>query len=483
MIFTVERLGPVKRAEIDLSKDLILLTGPNGTGKTYVAWAVYGFLRNWAEGSVRKIEDEPLQDAIGSALDHLLASQESESDLAALVRDHGQQIIEAAAVRYLSALADDFAAHKHLFEHTSLELRAAENVWMLPDDSFLIMTSTEEWMLFGRMQAGSSRLAIGFTRGQIGAVGQRIFMETGSFSDDMLPLGRLTANERAAIRAPLAHLLLASILRQQRPSIIFPAERIATTIFSQELSLKRTELVDQMLAMQSQSEKVMGDYLRSHAQRYPRPIRDSLQMAGDLERWSREQSEFADLAEYLEQHLLRGKVQVSQYGNLTFVPDQRGDVTLGMHITASVVKSLSLLVFYLRHRALEGDFVIIDEPELNLHPDNQRLIARVLARAVNRGLKIMASTHSDYLVRELNNLIMLGQDTEPVKALRQKHGYEEAELLKPSQLGVYLFRDNTAEAVPVDETGFSIATIDAEIDRLNAVSQEIYATLFEQEPA
>ena len=49
MIFKVEKLGPVEHAEIDLSNDLILLTGPNGTGKTYVAWGLV-----WAAADVAR---------------------------------------------------------------------------------------------------------------------------------------------------------------------------------------------------------------------------------------------------------------------------------------------------------------------------------------------------------------------------------------------------------------------------------------------
>ena len=37
----VENLGAVKKAEIDLSKDLLIFTGENNSGKTYLAYAVY----------------------------------------------------------------------------------------------------------------------------------------------------------------------------------------------------------------------------------------------------------------------------------------------------------------------------------------------------------------------------------------------------------------------------------------------------------
>jgi predicted ATP-dependent endonuclease of OLD family len=129
--------------------------------------------------------------------------------------------------------------------------------------------------------------------------------------------------------------------------------------------------------------------------------------------------------------------------------------------------------------AQPNDFLIIDEPELNLHPDNQRKIARILAKAVNRGFKIMISTHSDYIIRELNNLIMLSQESEAATQLRSKLEVDHASTLKPEKIGVYLFNEHRSEAVPVTETGFAVKTIDDEINKLNSASQEIYFSLFD----
>ena len=50
MLLTVKNLGVISKAEIDLSKDLILLTGENNTGKTYLAYVIYGvFLPYWVD--------------------------------------------------------------------------------------------------------------------------------------------------------------------------------------------------------------------------------------------------------------------------------------------------------------------------------------------------------------------------------------------------------------------------------------------------
>jgi predicted ATPase len=44
---------------------------------------------------------------------------------------------------------------------------------------------------------------------------------------------------------------------------------------------------------------------------------------------------------------------------------------------------------------------MVDEPELNLHPENQRRVARLFARLINLGIKVFITTHSDYIVKEL----------------------------------------------------------------------------------
>ena len=153
--------------------------------------------------------------------------------------------------------------------------------------------------------------------------------------------------------------------------------------------------------------------------------------------------------------------------------------SLGIHLSASMVKSLSSLVFYFRHIAHRGDFIMIDEPELNLHPDNQRVIVRLLARIINAGFKVMISTHSDYIIRELNNLIMLNKEHPETKTLQEKYGYEESEILDHKRVGAYLFKDHTAKELEVTESGMEAATIDEEINKLNNTATDIYWTLFE----
>ena len=51
-----------------------------------------------------------------------------------------------------------------------------------------------------------------------------------------------------------------------------------------------------------------------------------------------------------------------------------------------------------------GDTLIIEEPEAHLHPGAQADIAVVLARLVRAGVKVIITTHSDWLLEEIGNL-------------------------------------------------------------------------------
>lgn len=152
---------------------------------------------------------------------------------------------------------------------------------------------------------------------------------------------------------------------------------------------------------------------------------------------------------------------------------------MGLHQTSSTVKSFFGLWFYLEHQARKGSILMIDEPELNIHPENQRKIARLFARLVNNGLKVVISTHSDYIVREINSLIMLSQDAN--KHLRKQYKYKNEEILKPEQVGDYLFDNHIIEPFSITpDDGIHATTFDKVIEDLNNVNDDIFYTLQEQ---
>ena len=71
---------------------------------------------------------------------------------------------------------------------------------------------------------------------------------------------------------------------------------------------------------------------------------------------------------------------------------------------ASLVRALAGLDLYIRRFFEPGDLLVIDEPEMNAHPDAQLRITELLAHLVNKGVRVVLTTHSPYVLDHLGTL-------------------------------------------------------------------------------
>ena len=118
----------------------------------------------------------------------------------------------------------------------------------------------------------------------------------------------------------------------------------------------------------------------------------------------------------LEVALLDGRIDILE--SLGEVPEfaytQRGRRTpLPLARASSMVTEIAAVVLYLKHVVQSGDVLIIDEPESHLHPAMQVEFVRQLATIVKAGVRILITTHSEWILEELSNLVRLsGLETE-----------------------------------------------------------------------
>ena len=115
--------------------------------------------------------------------------------------------------------------------------------------------------------------------------------------------------------------------------------------------------------------------------------------------------------------------------------------------------------------------------------DLEHMLKVLPSPPVNAGLRLLISTHSDYIVRELNNLIMISSPKENVKELAASMEYDvDSESIRPNEVGAYLFQQGydhmvTVKTLPVEEDGFEVETIDNVIAQLNKQSEELFMHL------
>ena len=143
------------------------------------------------------------------------------------------------------------------------------------------------------------------------------------------------------------------------------------------------------------------------------------------------------------------------------------------------------LVIYLKHIARKGDLLIIDEPEMNFHPNVQISLMRIFTILTKLNLRIIISTHSDYMIRELNNLIMAGTIYKKDAQLIKKLGYEESMLLDKNDIAVKYFNYGKLKRlldvidVKVEDDGFAIESIDNTINDQNRITETLFDRLQE----
>ena len=145
------------------------------------------------------------------------------------------------------------------------------------------------------------------------------------------------------------------------------------------------------------------------------------------------------LAAPIERNLIEGAVRMerNETGYPSFAYRPKGwKIDLPLMRASSMVSELAPVVLYLRHLVRPGDVLIIEEPESHLHPAMQAAFARELARLVGAGIRVVMTTHSEWFLEQIGNLVRLSTLSE-----KKRSGIEGADVaLRPDDVGAWLFK-------------------------------------------
>lgn len=442
-----EQLGLIKKGELNLN-ELTLLCGLNNTGKTYAMYSLYGLLNKNFEVQF---------DFVPNIVRQLAKKKVYQLNVRDIIAQHFDSMVRQIEDSFHKRLSSLFSVENAEFSNTKIKL-TFERDFLLQSaikkecQTKLSFDRDKDWFLY--IEKAANQMTLSLT------------LRQANIPTEIL---------RTVISSHIAKLIFSNISHH---SFLLPAERAGLNLFFKELSSVRNRLLHQVQKDNINPMEVLQDITKS---RYAEPISDYIEFLNSLDVNKKRKGEFCANAQEIQKKILKGKYEIVQDGAIYFLPYHSNYKKMPLHFTSSTVKSFFALVFYLNHLAQKGDCLMIDEPELNLHPDNQRMIARILAQLVNAGLKVMVSTHSSYFVRELNNLILFNREFSQSASLKKKYGYALKEALDIRKVSAYQFDKHQITPIKlIPDEGIIAETFDNVIRSLNQSSHDIYYTIQEE---
>ena len=449
----VANFGPIVEAKIEL-RPLTVFVGPSNTGKSYLAiliYALHRFMRRlplWTKGSWKElhISDEELESLVAWwELVERRSSQDSRisvpDDIAALIRPVSKQMHEFAdefdmeirrcfgvdktrqLIRHPGTNGATVTLRNHVQDdgepfayHFSTRGTAPEFTASIPDTTPL------------QIERGRERLLRPFSRFE------REYQDGRDFEGIIWELWNA--------------IFPYTIGEIYRPAHYLPADRTgvmhAHRVVVRSLIEGATSAGLRPTASMPALSGVMADFL------------EQLIEFDDTPR--RRHNGNRDLARDLEENILSGAVSVKKsdigYPRFFYTPQGWKEAKeLPLMNASSMVSELAPVVLYLRHVVVPGDLLIIEEPESHLHPAMQVEFIRHLAAVVRAGIRVIISTHSDWVLEEVANMVSLAKLPK-----ERREGIDGGEIaLDESEVGAWLFKSkkrpkgSVVQEIPLDK--------------------------------
>lgn len=394
----ISNLGILKKVDLELSS-LMLFTGENNSGKTYTSYMLYGLLSFFKESDIISFVTD-------KEIDLLLQNGEIEI-LQNNIVDRVTKRLKSLSKKTIQDIAlKNFKINESEFEKLMISITDSDlnflfrkfRLNLLPNEIEVITVEDTDFHL--------------------------------TYCNNMVKIEcdkDIDFPNKAMFKNFLATILSSTIL--DVPNVFYyPAERNGINVFKNELDEGRLKSFDTLvntvqyinLKSSKEQEQMRQKLIKQNFELllggsgngnfYPKPISDYINFLRTIKPHYYETSSNSE-AQYIREEILKGKFEIDEQNNQVSFRQRHGSKqfktkTIPFHVLSSSIKSLYGLDYYLDTQARSGDILIIDEPELSLHPENQIKLAKVLVDVVRSGIRVILSTHSDLLVRKLTNIAL-----------------------------------------------------------------------------
>lgn len=448
-VLEISDFGPIKRAKIEL-RPLTVFVGPSNTGKSYLAVLIYALHRALA-GMIGGHEfqqrvpgtEREMSESQSNFIDRLISEIEFPSETKSIDLE-GDALTNSLhdLVNQSDGLIQEIVRCLGLHNPNELKRKYSsgdsEVRLVLPNGA----TNASPTELFSEAKRGCRVKIFGPSR---------VSMEPLVLWDSYQrwqSAGGTHIHDNAA-KSDLGEKIWKTAFEQLMepmlaPAYYLPANRAGImnyhTLVFRGLLRNATFMGPEPRAGEPMLSGVLSDFLREllGMEEYD-PERQDFEIFDDSEK------DFEEVAAQTESSILNGSIvteETSLVNHPVFYYRPKGwRISIPLMNASSMVSELAPLILYLRGLVDIGDTIIVEQPESHLHAGAQIQLTNTLAALVQAGVRVIVTTHSDWVVSCLSNVVLRDRDQVGTMTGAQSgkiHGDSEA-ALKESDVGVWFF--------------------------------------------
>ncbi|MCP4348745.1 MAG: AAA family ATPase [Desulfobacterales bacterium] len=441
MELLIKNFGPIKKGKIDLNKKFDLFVGYNNSGKTYVAqlmWAIFH-----PATKMKFVEN--------------------------LIKEKNE-LFDIESVDGKVEINDELI-QKLLFEYSNFLIsKTIPEIFKIKKNHFLLKKCSLEFIICDKIkieeaEKKSSRVVVGAnvdgtTRFEIFELEKRKgvlsieIREKKSALDfsDYTSTNKFNKKEVELKRIILVTML--NILLKDEKPFYLPAARVFYPVFYEYIfryeKERLAELSKKMMDMLASKHMLDEKDIIMYKSRYTEPmdalINKIFKLNEELTETSPDNGKFhEELEEIIGGKIILGRKEgVAPAEFYLMMKDGQNYNNLEMYLSSSSVNQLTTLYLFFKYWMEDNEnYLIIDEPEENLHPENQVSLLNLLVK-FSKNNKVLITSHSPLLTKALNNHIYLGilkENNVNIKKIAEQHDIDIDlnSSLSHEDIGIYFF--------------------------------------------
>lgn len=441
MIIKFKNLGPIESGEIDFNdlKGINLIIGKNNTGKTYLSNLLYTYFK------VRERQNIKMNEVIGIRFKDKLSDSDYET-----IKDYFENKYQK---EIKDTLPQVFHTSKDTFKDFEIEVDLSDEILefkKLDDDTIIYFREMRKTIKLKKSEDKIEYLMEDYDENK----GKRYIIYNRKIE------------EEEAKQIIFGYFLHIKFFQKIYKFHSFPAERSGAVLFYKQLLEERSDVLRELELGNSEN---IGKISR-----YSEPVNDYVKFLNSISDRSKGLTEL-DIYKKLDTELkeiLGGEVIIDLEGNIMFRMNEKKIIDIGM--VSSTVKTLTGFYLYLKYFAMERDIIFIDEIELNLHPENQRKIMKLINYLSKQGIKFIISTHSPIITEEIDNMLLFEKVKDKINSEEMKeYGINSEYGLKTSDINVFHLHNKTVEKIKEKNGEFEIETFNTVLEE----TDNLYQTL------